>query len=76
MMKETPVVVSQLMVEIIIEESRIIATEQLEIGMQYAKVAVGDTDDTQTTEHDSSSNIANLQRELSSAKLTIERLTQ
>ena len=76
MMKETPVVVSQLMEEIIIEESRIIATEQLEIGMQYVKVAVGDTDDPQTTEHDSSSNIATLQRELSSAKLTIEKLTQ
>ena len=76
MMKETPVFVSQLMEEIIIEESRVIAAEQLEIGMQYVKVAVGDTDDPQTTEHDSSSNIATLQRELSSAKLTIERLTQ
>ena len=71
-------VVSQLMEEIIIEESRVIATEQLEIGMQYVKVAVGDTDGTQTTEHDNSSNIyiATLQRELSCAKLTIERLTQ
>ena len=69
-------VVSQLMEEIIIEESRVIATEQLEIGMQYVKVAVGDTDDTQITEHDSSSNIATLQRELGNAKLTIERLTQ
>ena len=49
MMKETPVVVSQLMEEIIIEESRVIATEQLEIGMQYVKVAVGDTDDPHTT---------------------------
>ena len=45
MMKETPVVVSQLMEEIIIEESRVIAAEQLEIGMQYVKVAIGDTDD-------------------------------
>ena len=57
MMKETPVVVSQFMEEIITEGSRVIATEQLEIGMQYVKVAVGDTD-TQSTEHDSSSNIA------------------
>ena len=77
MIKKTPVVVSQLMEEIIIEESRVIAAEQLEIGMQYVKVAaVGDTDDPQTTEHDSSSNKATIQRELSSAKLTIERLTQ
>ena len=41
-----------------LEGSRVIATEQLEVGIQYVKVAVGDTDDRQTTEHDSSSNIA------------------
>ena len=65
---------SQLVEEIITEESRVIATEQLEIGMQYVKVNVGDTD-TQITEHDSASSIATLQRELTSSKLTIERLT-
>ena len=54
-MKETPVVV--LHTTYGRNNNRVIATEQLDIGMQYVKVAVEDID-TQSIEHDSSSNIA------------------
>ena len=75
LIKEVPVVVSQLVEEVVAEESKAIATKQLDIGREYIKMDVGGAG-IDGTECDSESKIETLQRELASYKLTVERLTQ
>ena len=76
LMKELPVVVSQLVEEVIAEEVKVTATKELaiEIGREYIKITVGDSGE--STKCDSASKIETLQRELNTYKLTVERLTQ
>ena len=74
LMKELPVVVSQLLEEVIAEEVKVTATKELEISREYIKITVGDSGE--STKCDSASKIETLQRELNSYKLTVERLTQ
>ena len=74
-MKELPVVVSQLVEEVITEEVKVTATKELEIGREYIKITVGDSGSgIENTKCDSASKIETLQRELSIYKLTVERL--
>ena len=74
LMKELPVIVSQLVEEAIAEEVKVTATKELEIGREYIKITVGDSGE--STKCDSASKIETLQRELNTYKLTVERLTQ
>ena len=63
LMKELPVVVSQLVEEVIAEEVKVTATKELpEIGREYIKITVGDSGE--STKCDSASKIETLQREL------------
>ena len=43
LMKELPVIVSQLVEEAIAEEVKVTATRELEIGREYIKITVGDS---------------------------------
>ena len=72
LMEQAPLVVSQLVEEVITEESKVITTKELEIGREYIKTDVT----VENTKCDRVSKIETLQRELDSYKLTVEKLTQ
>ena len=61
LMKELPVIVSQLVEEAIAEEIKVTATKELEIGREYIKITIGDSGE--SAKCDSASKIETLYKE-------------
>ena len=73
LMKEALVVVTQLVDEVVSDESKLLATEELKIGKEYIKAGVSKENQ---AECDCASKVESLQKGLVSYKLAVEQLTK
>ena len=77
MVNELPGMVSELVNEIVTEEAGLIASQQIDIGMQYINIGAGCRE---SSDHECqcgcASRIKDLEKELAHCKLTIENLTK
>ena len=73
MLKEVPVIVSQLIDEIVTKETGFIASQEIEFGKQYVKIGVRHKE---TTECKCASKVESLQKELAYYKYKVDSLTK